>query len=242
MAITQYAGAGGGDATWAQGTAQLASAGDIMYARCDGTAVDGTGNHTFDLGTYGSSASGYGADTVMDTTGANTDVSSNESAHRLATASAVSVGGMVYWTGSGSDYIISSAVGNGSGNHNYSVLAYTGNRLWLQTGPAGTLYDTGFQLYTNRWYHIAVCWAAGRTTAEVYVNGQNVDSAVSLTAGDQNASDNLSLMGINQTAGGEFTGYGRNFFVASSQLSASVVADLSEEAFGHVQPTAGLPT
>jgi hypothetical protein len=245
MAIRSFGGGGGGaggaggiGGTVTPSIEALTDLGNICAVECTATVVDITGNHTFDVGTYGSAAEGYNGETVMSSIGGNTDVSADDAEHRLATASAVSVGGFVRKISGGTSYGITSATGNGSGNHNYSVLLhYSANNIQLQSGPAGAVYDSGVNCGPlGRWFHFAVCWAAGRTTAEIYLNGVNVDSASGLTAGDASGSaDDLTLLGINQN--GELTGYGRNFFVADSQLSANNIRLLAEESFGHALPT-----
>lgn len=215
--------------------------------------TDVTGNHTFDVAGTFTASTGYNGETTFNTSAANTSIdteggSGSGTAHRIATASPVTFGGMFKLVGSpqaANPYLMASAVSGGAGNHNYS-LVLIGGSLNLQTG-AGTLRDFNWiphsapaaadMANSSGWYHIVMQLEAGRTTGRLFIDGKQFGAdEVALTAGAPGGTDNLYINGINGVAAGELNAFNRNLFITDTLLTAATIRSLAERSYGHGLP------
>lgn len=233
-----------------------AADGNILACPFSTDNTDVTTNHTFDVaGTF--SANGYNGETVFNSSAANTSIdteggSGSGTAHKIATASPVTFGGMFKLVGSPqatNPYFLSSAETGGTGNHNYSIVLISGS-LNLQSGAAGTLRDFNWNPHaapaaadmanSSGWYHIVMQLEAGRSTGRLFIDGKQFGAdQVALNPGAPDAgvgSDFFYVHGINGVPAGELNAFARNVFITDTLMTAATIRRLAEESYGHGLP------
>lgn len=214
--------------------------GIVFGANFNNEQADVTGNHTigstilftaaksYDGLRYAAQLPGNSASRIFTTAG---------TAHQIATAAAVSYGGMFFIEAATSDdnaMHLSSSTTTGASNQNYGMRYKKSTAHYQRVpGAADTVYG-GAAL--EGWVHLVVVEPAGRGSALWYVNGVYQETTTPAATGTPNGTDDIWIGELAGQAGTNAAGWATDVFISNLELSAAQVLQFATNAFGGTPP------
>jgi len=204
--------------------------------------VDVTGNHTVAnnvLYTANKSYDGQRHAAELPGNSASRIFTNAGTAHQIATAAAVSYGGMFLVNAATSDdnaTHMSSSTTSGATNQNYGFRYKKVNANYQRVpGAVDTVY-AGAAL--EDWVHIVVVEPAGRATALWYINGIFQETTAPVATGQPNGTDEIWIGEQAGVAGTNAAGWCSDVFISNLELNAAQVLQFATNAFGGTPPAA----
>ena len=216
--------------------------GIVFGANFNNERVDVTGNHTIaDNVLYTANKSYDGKRYAAELPGNSSSriFTDSGTAHQIATAAAVSYGGMFLVQAATSDdnaTHLSSSVTSGPSNQNYGFRYKKSNVHYNRVpGSVDTVYGNAA---LEDWVHIVVVEPAGRATALWYINGIYQETTSPSTAGQPNGTDDIWIGEQAGVAGTNAAGWCSDVFISNLELNAAQVLQFATNAFGGTPPAA----
>lgn len=213
----------------------------VLGVNLNSERVDVTGNHTFtDNVIYTANASVDGQRSVAQIGTGSRIYTDAGTAHRIATAAAVSYGGM-FKMDAGQLYdnatMLSSSTTTGSTNQNYGVRAKTSLDRFERV-PGSNADFAGTAIPYDTWFHICVTENAGRTVSKLYINGALLYTGSPAATGAVLATNRFWVGELAGQAQTSVQGLVSDVFVSSLELTEAQVLTFATNAFGGTPPAA----
>lgn len=206
--------------------------GDVLDVAGDGDIISGYAFNTL--------ASFDGLRDVIQLGGGSRVRTANGTDHQIATAAAVSYGGMFLIDGGvqvTNPTIISSSTTTGPTNQNYGVRIKPAESEF-QRVPGAVTNDWVYAYPTDTWFHLCVTENAGRTVAKLYINGVLQATGAPSATGAVLSSNDFWVGELAGSAGTQLVGQAEQVFLSNLELSPAQVLTYATNAFGGTPPAA----